>query len=207
MKRLLVVAVALIAAAGISAVVISKGGLGTSSAKAALPGNGLFAYIVPSNPGPVPPCDTSCTAPNYEWNFIHVVNANQLGNVAGFTDRTTWPNAFVIDSVDQTVFVNGVRFGDTATFTPPPNASLLGWSGRWPSTVDCEGQPGSFHTPCDVVLNPAVLPGENTAALYAGWIHGVGEPTGTYVFTYTVHGTLNGAPVDVTASSPAIRMT
>jgi hypothetical protein len=206
MKRLLLAGAVLLAAAATTAFVV-RGGLATSSAKAASTGNRLSAYVVASNQGPIPPCDTNCTAANYDWNFIHVVNANQLGNVAGFTDRTTWPNSFVIDSVDQTVFVNGVQFGDTGTFTPPPNANLLGWSGRWPSTVDCEGQPGSFHTPCDVVLNPAVLPGENTTALYAGWIHGVGEPTGTYTFRYTVHGTLNGAPVDVTASTLPIRMT
>jgi len=43
--------------------------------------------------------------------------------------------------------------------------------------------------------------------IYAGWQHAVGEPNGKYVFQYTVHGTLNGAPVDVTASSQPIFMT
>ena len=42
---------------------------------------------------------------------------------------------------------------------------------------------------------------------YTGWIHAVGEPNGKYVFRYTVHGTLNGTPVDLTASSPPIVMT
>jgi hypothetical protein len=65
----------------------------------------------------------------------------------------------------------------------------------------------SDGTPCNVVLNPAVLPGENTTILYSGWIHGSTEPSGTYVFRYTIHGTLNGNPLDLTASSPPIRMT
>lgn len=169
-------------------------------------GNRLIAYVVASNRGPLPACDNNCTAANIVWEFVHVVNANPLTNLSGFTDRTTWPNSFVVNSVDQTVFVNDVNTG-TSTITPPPNASPLSWSGHWPSTVDCEGQPGAFHTPCDVVLNPAVVPGENVSVVYAGWFHGGGEPNGTYVFRYTVHGTLNGTPVDLTARSPSIRMT
>jgi hypothetical protein len=169
-------------------------------------GNGLFAYVVASNRGPLPPCATNCTAANFVWDFVHVINANRLTNVVGFTDRTTWPNSFVVTSVDSTTFVNGASQG-TFTITPPPNASPLSWSGHWPSTVDCEGQPGAFHTPCDVVLNPAVLPGENVAAVYTGFVHSVGELNGTYVFKYTIHGTLNGMPVNLSASSAPIQMT
>jgi len=33
------------------------------------------------------------------------------------------------------------------------------------------------------------------------------EPNGWYVFKYTIHGTLNGNAVDLTASSPPIKMT
>jgi len=40
----------------------------------------------------------------------------------------------------------------------------------------------------------------------AAWING-GEPNGTYVFTYVVHGTLNGTPGDLEASSKPIVMT
>jgi hypothetical protein len=40
-----------------------------------------------------------------------------------------------------------------------------------------------------------------------GWFHGNEEANGTYVFTFTVHGTLNGTPLDLTASGPEIRMT
>jgi hypothetical protein len=39
------------------------------------------------------------------------------------------------------------------------------------------------------------------------WFHGSDEPTGSYVFRFTLHGTLNGAPVDLTASSKSIQMT
>ena len=207
MKRFhFVLVAALVVAAAVTAAVV-RGGLTTSAAKAASPGDGLSAYVVSSNRGPIPPCSgDGCTAANEVWNFVHVINANALDNHFGFTDRTTWPNSFVISSVDQELFLNGVDQG-TFTATPPPNASPLSSSGRWPSTVDCEGQPGSFHTPCDVVLNPAVLPGENTVAVYLGFLHAVGETPGSYVFKYTIHGTLNGAPVDLTASSKAIQMT
>jgi ABC-type molybdate transport system permease subunit len=58
-----------------------------------------------------------------------------------------------------------------------------------------------------VVLNPAVLPGENVAAVYTGFVHSVGELNGTYVFKYTIHGTLNGMPVNLSASSAPIQMT
>lgn len=208
MKRLLlVVGAALVAAATVTSVVV-RGDLATSSAKAAAPGDGLLAYVVPSNRGPITPCtgNGDCTAANEVWLFVHVVNANSLSHVFGFTDRTTWPNSFVINAIDQEPFVNGVSLG-TFTATPPPEATPLSWSGHWPSTVDCEGQPGSFHTPCDVVLRPAILPGENTAATYFGWIHGSTEPNGTYIFKYTIHGTLNGAPITLTAVSPPIVMT
>jgi hypothetical protein len=43
--------------------------------------------------------------------------------------------------------------------------------------------------------------------LYAGWSHGVDEPDGTYVFKHTIHGSLNGTAVALTASSPPISMT
>jgi transposase len=34
--------------------------------------------------------------------------------------------------------------------------------------------------------------GENTSILYTGWAHWNAEPNGTYVFRFTIHGTLNG---------------
>jgi hypothetical protein len=135
-----------------------------------------------------------------------VDNANEVTNLrpAGGRTREDVPNAFVIGSVDETIFVDGV---DTFhfTMTPPPNSGDLSfWAGHWPSTVSC---PPGGPPPCTVVGNPAVLPGENSVAVYTGWTHAVGEPNGTYVFRYAVHGTLNGTPVDLEASSKAIVMT
>jgi hypothetical protein len=142
-------------------------------------------------------------AANSVLHFVHVVNANPLTNLGGRT-RDILPNAFVVSSVDETVFVDGV---DTFhfTMTPPPSSGEFSfWAGHWISTVSC---PPGGPPPCTVVGNPAVLPGENTAAVYTGWVHAVGEPNGTYVFTYVVHGTLNGTPVDLEASSKPIVMT
>jgi hypothetical protein len=169
----------------------------------------LHAYVVASNPGPLTPCSGSdCTAANVVQHLIYVVNGSSLINWNGFTTRATVPNAFAVSSVDESVFVNGVHVPEfDSTFTPPPNPSILSWSGHWPATVTCEGQPGSFQTPCDVVSSPAVIPGENTVVLYAGWAHGTTEPNGTYVFKFTVHGSLNGTSLDLSASSPPIQMT
>jgi hypothetical protein len=173
--------------------------------------NGLFAYVVATNRGPLRACyedGSGCGPANLVWHFIHVANTNKLTNLEGQTNRATVPNAFAVSSVDERVFVNGVEVPESAfTWTPPPNASPLSWSGHWPSTVTCQGEPGSFHTPCDVVGSPAVVPGENTAVLFTGWGHDSVDPNGTYVFRYTVHGTLNGTPVNLTASSPPIFMT
>jgi hypothetical protein len=116
------------------------------------------------------------------------------------------PSAFVLSSVEMRVFVDGVQLGDTTTFLPPPNIQpdfLLGYAGHWPATVTCGGNP----PPCGIVGKPAVLPTEAAIPFYAGWLHAAGEPNGTYVFRFTVHGTLNGAPVDVDATTPKIEMT
>jgi hypothetical protein len=119
--------------------------------------------------------------------------------------RANVPNAFLLTSVDETILVDGAVFSQE-TLTPPPNVSdRLGTSGRWPSTVTC-GDPIA-PPPCTTVLNPAILPGENTIGFYDGFFHGSTEPTGSYVFRFTFHGTLNGTPVDLTASSKAIQMT
>jgi len=67
-------------------------------------------------------------------------------------------------------------------------------------------QPGAPPDPCNEIHSPAVIPGENTSILYAGWAHGADEPSGTYVFRFTIHGTLNGNPVDLTADSSPIQM-
>jgi len=131
-----------------------------------------------------------------------VVNANPLPNPTstGPAGRATLPNSFVVNSVDETWFVDGVDLYGTATLTPPPNAVRRGVSGRWPATVTCPAPPD----PCNIVGSPAVLPGENTVIVYEGWFHG-SDPNGTLVMRFTIHGTLNGTPVELTASSPPIR--
>ena len=40
----------------------------------------------------------------------------------------------------------------------------------------------------------------------AGYVALRHEPNGTYVFRYTIHGTQNGAPVELTATTPPIEM-
>jgi hypothetical protein len=80
-----------------------------------------------------------------------------------------------------------------------------GASGHWPATVRCPPPPNG--DPCNVVDNPAVVPGEITEVVFAGWGHRADEPNGTYVFNFTVHGTLNGTPLDLHASSRPIEMT
>jgi hypothetical protein len=169
--------------------------------------HGLYLFVVPNNQGPVTACydpsGTTCPASTMIRHFLYVANTNPLTN---FTDRPATresvPNAFVINSVDETITVNGALLF-SGTWTPPPNANLRSWSGHWPSTVTCPAIPG----PCNVVGNPAILPGENTVALFVNWIHGSNEPDGRYVFSFTVHGTLNGTPVDLSASGPPVNMT
>lgn len=203
-KRFILVVLSLFAAGGLVAASIA-GGAATRPARTGSSMHGLSAYVVATNVGPLPPCSgPDCSEANTVWYFIHVVNGNRLTNMERGTNRATVPNSFVVSSVDWRIFVNGAEVPafDT-TFTPPPNANFRSYSGHWPSTVTCP----SDGTACNVVGSPAVVPGENTAVLYAGWIHGSTEPNGTYVFKYTIHGTLNGSPVDLTASSPPIQMT
>ena len=168
----------------------------------------LFAFVVPTNRGPLPACSpdgSDCTGANRLWNFIYVTNANRPTDFApASTSRAELPDAFAVSSIDAAIFVNGVHVpAFDHTVTPPPNAIFRTWSGHWPSTVTCPQDPG----PCNVVGSPAVVPGENAAIVYAGWVHVSNEPNGVHVFKYTVHGTLNGAGVDLTAISPPIRMT
>ena len=205
MKRLLLAGALLLAAAAVTAVIV-RGDLTTSSARAASPGDGLSAYVVLTNRGPLPPCPADgCTAANLVWEYVHVINSNPVGNDINGGRRSTAANAFVLDSAVETVLVDGTVFSQE-TLTPPPNVTdRPGPSGRWPATVTCGSPPAP--PPCTTVLSPAILPGENTIGFYDGWFHGSDEPKGSYVFQFTLHGTINGAPVDFTASSKAIQMT
>jgi hypothetical protein len=195
-RRLIVTIVVATAAAAVALTLPSAGGSTTSEA--------LFAYVVPTNAGPLPSCSADCTPANTVWHFIRVLNASRLTNLETGTNRATVPNAYAIDSVDEQIFVDGVEHPEFAfTYTPPPNPSYRPYSGHWPSTATCPPE----GPPCNVIDSPAILPGENTTALYVGWVHGTGEPNGTYVFRFTIHGTLNGTPVDLQTSSPPIVMT
>jgi hypothetical protein len=138
--------------------------------------------------------------------FLYVENKNPLSplinsQLTNSLTRSNLPGAFVLSSVDQTVFLNG-ELMFTARWLPPPDNAGYGRvrSGRWPSTVTC---PESPTDPCNV-SSPAILPGEKTVAFIPQWVQGTDDPTGTYVFRFTVHGTLDGAPVDLTADSPPI---
>jgi hypothetical protein len=169
-------------------------------------GNHLDARIVATNPGPLPACAedlSDCTDVNVVREFIYVENGNSLLNQRGPT-RADVPNAFVVSSIDQAVFVDGVQDHDfDFTHIPPPYPSDPPRAGRWPVTASCPPE----GPPCNVVGSPAVLPREDTAVLWIAWAHGNAEPNGTYVFKFTIHGTLNGTAVTLRASSPPIVMT
>ena len=189
-------ALALLALAGLTATLALAL---VSSSESGIGGNGLFAFVQTTNRGPLPIGSTT-------WLFIHVVNANELSTSNGAASRATLANSFVVSSVDMRQFVDGVQYGGTTTFLPPPNIQpdfLLNYAGHWPATVTCGGNP----PPCGNVGNPAVLPTEAAIPFYTGWLNATGEPNGVYVFRFTFHGTLNGAPVDVDAVSQTIPMT
>jgi hypothetical protein len=201
-RRLVLAAVLSAAVAAIALAFVPAAIEGTSNR------HDLSAFVVVTQRGPLPRCSddgSDCTAANIVWWFIHIVNGNRLSNFppTNGSTRANTPNAFLVSSVDETTFINGVEYGH-GTLTPPPNLTgRFGTAGHWPETVTC-GQPGAFTTPCNVVTSPAVVPGENTVIFYEGWFHGQSDPGGIVVTQFTVHGTLNGAPVDVTASSPPI---
>lgn len=203
-RRLAVPAVALTVTATTAALLLAPSTSGSSA------GQRLQAHVVATANAPLPACPpdpNDCTEANTVRHFIYVRNENPLPTSfvpPASRSRTTLPNAFVVTSVDERILVDGVEILNW-TITPPPNTNYFFrvWSGHWPSTVTCP--PGS--DPCNVVDNPAVLPGEDVVVLYTGWAHGSTEPNGQYVFEYTVHGTLNDTPVVLTASPPPILMT
>jgi hypothetical protein len=175
-----------------------------TSATGGANGPGLSAYVGLSNPGPLRACSTAltdCPLNTVTQLFIYTTNSNRPGNwLPREVTRSQIPNAYVVSSVDMAVSVNGTVLGCCGTFTPPPTTPTPAFAGRWP--VSC----APFSSPCEVT-SPAVLPGETTAPFVSRWIHTADEPDGTYIFTFTLHGTLNGEPVDVTATSKKIVMT
>lgn len=168
-------------------------------------GTRLDATVVITNPGPIPACTdpSTCTNLNFVRYFVYVENGNPLTN-RGAPTRSGLPNAFVVNSVDQAVFVDGVQDHDfDFTYTPPPAPSYQPYSAHWPVTASCAPE----GPPCNIVGSPAVIPGEKTSVFWINWAHGASEPNGSYVFKFTIHGTLNGTPVDLSASSPPVAMT
>jgi hypothetical protein len=171
---------------------------------------GLQLTVGVTNPGPLSSCSaqasTPCPLGAVTQFLLYVHNTNPLANFTGpsTTDRTTVPNAYVVSSMDQSITVDGTPYGSAFTATPPPNAQFPPGSGRWPATVVCT--PITGPPPCTTVESPSILPGETTAAMFIGWAHGSQERNGKYVFTFTVHGTLNGQLVNLTATSPTIVM-
>lgn len=151
--------------------------------------DGLSAYVVANTRDALP-------ANGIVRHFVHVINSNDPGP-GSLGVRQTLANAFVIDSVDLTTFFNGVQVGDPFSVAAPPNST--DFTGRWPTTVT--GNIGVGFT----VGKPAVIPGENTVAFYVGQQFELGP--GAYVFKYTLHGTLNGSPADLSATSPRITVT
>jgi hypothetical protein len=182
-------------------------GLAVAAALAVLPaasggdrGNRLAAYVVPNTRGPLPACRQdggNCTDANLVTDYLYVANANPIVSGRG-PARADVPNAFVAARIDEDILVNGVQTFHFF-FTPPPASNFASTDGHWVESAACPG--------CTTLGKPAVLPLEDAVVFYVGWNHGDGEPDGTYVFRWTIHGTLNGAPVDLTASSPPIVMT
>jgi hypothetical protein len=178
------------------------------------PSNRIVGYVVLTNKGPLHSC--------VEWApsgyscpeaitivYIYVLNLNPLTNTGG-NNREVISNAYVINEVDWSTYVNGTLISawpgeGTWIFaiTPPPNPTWIG-PGHWPVEVTPSG-----------IGNPSVLPGENVAILYVGWVHcsqgcagaPVSEPNGLYVFHFTVRGTVNGVEDDITLQSFPIVMT
>jgi hypothetical protein len=206
----------LVVSATIVAAVVFAAAASTGSAG----DNGLKLNVVATAKGPLTPCSppyTTCDPNSTVRYFLYVENKRPLLNppsTGGPNGRPAIKGAFVMSSVDVSYLVNGVLYPGWQGLKPPPNISNdgpgRGWSGNWPSTATCPGTPpwfGDSTDPCNIVGAPAILPGERTAAFFMGWAHGTGELNGTYVFRFTLHGTVDGQPLDLTADSPAIVMT
>lgn len=166
--------------------------------------NPISISIAVTNHGPLSACSAAPCAPNTLTVFyIFLTNTNPPSQSVGRRDLI--PNAYVVSSVDVLWTVNGSIPG-TFTIVPPPSSGgtipFFGF-GRWPVEV----VPGTCSGDSCSIGSPAVLPGENIAIFYMGWVHGSDEPNGRYVFTFTVHGTVNGSPLDVVGRSSTIVMT
>jgi hypothetical protein len=190
---------ALFAVAATCAVTIALVSLPAASGGSS--GDHLAGFVFANSRGPLTSCKedgSNCTDANLVVHYLYVTNANPIVEHGRGPTRADVPNAFVVQSVDESVFVNGADRFDF-TDTAPPGSNLAPADGHWVESAACAG--------CNSLGRPAVLPLENTAVFYIGWNHGDGEPDGTYVFKFTIHGTVNGAPKDVVEFSPPIKMT
>jgi hypothetical protein len=147
---------------------------------------GLSAYVVANTRGPLP-------ANGIVRHLVHVINSNDF-DPGSLGVRQTLANAFVIDSVELTTFFNGAQVGDPFSVAAPPTST--DFTGRWPTTVTGNIDVGF------TVGKPAIIPAENTVTFYIGQQFEL-QP-GAFVFKYTLHGTLNGSPVDLRATSPPV---
>lgn len=180
--------------------------------------NGLKLTVVATNKGPLRACPPSsdCSSVNAAPKsgvsyFLYVENKRPLLHPPASTGtRTGVHGAFVVSSVDSRPFINGVPQG-LNTYSPPSNivhSFDRQAAGVWPSTVTCPSAPEGSTDPCNgEVKPPAILPGERAVAFFIGWLHVAGEPNGTLVIRFTIHGALDGQSVDITADSPSILMT
>jgi hypothetical protein len=170
-------------------------------------GNPIVAHVAVTNDGPLTDCPTPLPAPPPESCltrfYLFVRNTNEIDEGTKGQGRDMIRGAYVVSSVDVNVTVDGsstcALCGQFATLLPPPHSNL-GNGSNWPMTVRCN--PAGNCT----VGKPAVLPEEHIAIVSYGWAHGANEADGAYVFTLTVHGTLDGRPVDASAHTAIIRM-
>ena len=139
--------------------------VGAAASGSGTGGNRLFAYVVPASAGPLHVGESV-------YNYIYVANWNRPTNMG--RSRMTLPNAFVVDNINQKVFVDGAEISRRDVHAATERHTLATWAGRWVSTVTCD--PGT-PPPCTVVGKPAVIPGENTAVANPGWVHGPASRT------------------------------
>jgi hypothetical protein len=139
--------------------------------------NRIQADDVVTNQGPLPACTGSIGESCIVRHNIYVRNTNRLVAAPAFT-RANAPGAFVVDRIDQAIFIDGVDTYDFV-YTPPPYTSYPPYAGHWLSDATCPPE----GPPCNVVNSPAILPGENALLFYTAWAHGSDEPNGLYVFS------------------------
>lgn len=161
-------------------------------------GNPITMRIVLSKHGPLHVGESTDV-------FIFIRNMNSpdsptMGGPGSYRNRL--PNAYVVSSIDVEEVKNGV-VDSSGHFVPPPNMipDRPGMAGRWPMTVTCDIETDPISPPCNIVSDPAVLPGEEIIIFYYAQVFDATNSAGRYVYAFTVHGTINGQTLDLTAKS------